>query len=127
LNFYHYIFGRQSYASFLSFFGSQISSINQVVDYLSQNSGQQDCLYVWGNYPQIYYLSGLKPSARYLTTFHLDQLSEHQYLIDQLKINQPKYIIVDNHQPLIPNLANFISRYYHLEATVDNFYLYRQL
>lgn len=126
-NFYQYLFGQKSYSDYVSFYNPKVTAVNNVSEFISDFPRENDFLYVWGNYPQIYYLSHLLPAARYITAFHVDQFKDYRYLIDQLKINRPGLIIVSKDAGPFDNLSQFISRYYILEKDIDQFLVYHQL
>ena len=126
-NFYQYLFGKKSFPDYVSYFSPDIPSITQVSQFVSQNSRPNDYLYLWGNYPQIYFQSHLRPASKYLTTFHIDQFKDHPYLIDQLKLTSPKFIIVSHQSEPFAELSQFINRHYYLQKDINNFLIYHQL
>ncbi|MFA6518043.1 MAG: hypothetical protein WCV93_00110 [Candidatus Shapirobacteria bacterium] len=114
-------------SDFTSYFDQNIPSISQASNFISENSNLNDLLYVWGNYPQIYFLSNRLPATKYITTFHVDQFNDYQYLINRLKINQPKFIVVAKATEPFPEFNQFINRYYYLEKNIGPLLIYHQL
>jgi len=115
--------------------------------------GSGDYLFVWGYRPEIYYLSGLLPASRFLSTQPLTGVpadvhyfgddyrslldpsvtaNARQQLAGDLEETQPKYIVdelgfFDNHLAILQyqELAEFMSEYKPLGAT-GRFFIYRR-
>lgn len=115
--------------------------------------GPGDYLFVWGYRPEIYYLSGLLPASRFLSTQPLTGVpadvhyfgddyrslldpsvtaSAREQLAGDLEETQPKYIVdeigfFNNHLAIVqyPELAEFMSEYKPLGAT-GRFFIYRR-
>ncbi len=115
--------------------------------------GPADYLFVWGYRPEIYYLSGLLPASRFLSTQPLTGVpadvhffgDDYRSLLDpsvtaaarrqlagDLEETQPKYIVdeigfFNNHLAILeyPELREFMSEYKPLGAT-GRFFIYRR-
>jgi 4-amino-4-deoxy-L-arabinose transferase-like glycosyltransferase len=115
--------------------------------------GSGDYLFVWGYRPEIYYLSGLLPASRFLSTQPLTGVpadvhyfgddfrslldpsvtaNARQQLAVDLEETQPKYIVdelgfFNNHLAILqyPELRDFMSEYKPLGAT-GRFFIYRR-
>lgn len=115
--------------------------------------GPGDYLFVWGYRPEIYYLSGLLPASRFISTQPLTGVpsdvhyfgddyrslldpsvtaSARQQLARDLEETQPKYVVdeigfFNNHLSILqyPELAEFMSEYKPLGAT-GRFFIYRR-
>ena len=85
-----------------------------------------DTIYVWANQPALYFLSGIKPASKYITAFHvLGSDSAKKDVIQDLRKNSPKYIIVDENGPVpFQALDSFIRSRYNLFAISENFRIY---
>jgi hypothetical protein len=104
----------------------------RVVDYLKRHPAPAEGVYVWGNEPLIYYLSGHRPPFRFVWNLPLiapwGLPGWRQELVRQLNTARPRYIIVarddevhglsgtwqDSAQALqsFPALANYIGNHY---------------
>jgi Dolichyl-phosphate-mannose-protein mannosyltransferase len=70
----------------------------RVVEYLKRHPAPEDGVYVWGNEPLIYYLSGHRPPVRFVWNLPLIASWRlpgwRQELVGQLRAVRPRYIIV---------------------------------
>ena len=85
-----------------------------------------DTVYVWANQPAIYFLSRVKPASKYITAFHvLGSDDAKKEVIQDLRKNSPKYIIIDEDGPLpFQKLDSFVRSRYNLFAISENFNIY---
>ncbi|TAM81930.1 MAG: hypothetical protein EPN47_11040 [Acidobacteria bacterium] len=111
----------------------------RVVDYLERHPAPADGVYVWGNEPLIYFLSGHRPPTRFVWNLPLIAPWRlpgwRRELLHQLNSARPRYIIVargdevhglsgthqDSAQVLrdFPALANYLHNFYkHCEDEV---------
>ncbi len=107
-------------------------AVLRVVDYLKRHPAPADGVYVWGNEPLIYYLSGHRPPARFVWNLPLIAPWRlpgwRQELVRRLTEVRPRYIIVarrdevhglsgtwqDSAQALrgFPALADYLRHFY---------------
>jgi hypothetical protein len=109
-----------------------LRDVLRVVDYLKRRPAPADGVYVWGNEPLIYYLSGHRPPVRFVWNLaliaHWRLPGWRRELVRQLTEARPRYIIVarrdeihglsgtwqDSAQALqdFPALANYLRDFY---------------
>jgi hypothetical protein len=107
-------------------------AVLRVVDYLKRHPAPADGVYVWGNEPLIYYLSGHRPPARFVWNLPLIAPWRlpgwRQELVRRLTEVRPRYIVVarrdevhglsgtwqDSAQALrgFPALADYLRHFY---------------
>jgi hypothetical protein len=111
-NYYSYSVGLKSKTAYQAFFGQNLNLTYQIADYLKTNSTFQDRLFVWGDEPYLYPLSGLLPASKYTVAYHVVDFKAYDSVIDELKINPPKFIIYYSmNQRPYPGLDNFLRFY----------------
>jgi Dolichyl-phosphate-mannose-protein mannosyltransferase len=128
---------RQNPARFYSSYNwpgaaEHLRDVLRVVRYLKRNPATAAGVYVWGNEPLIYYLSGYQPPTRFIWNLALIAPWRlpgwRQQLVSQLSESQPRFIIVarddevhdlsgttqDSAQTLqdFPALANYLRDFY---------------
>ena len=131
----------------------------RVVRWLQANTSNSDTIFIWGFEPFIYDISGRRPASRYIYNVpqrlawhrdpekrdHMLQLRDQarQSLIDDLKREQPKVIVVEHRDvfPVVthdsidsqgvlsqfPQLRTLIDTRYSLVTTLGDFDLYSRL
>ena len=139
-NFFKFIGGRTNFEEYAAGFGQQIPVNYAVSSYLNgcavyslgdscvnQRTQVGDSLYIFGNEPAIYFLSGLQPASKYITFFHVagteTSRKETGFAIAK---NEPKFILVQKPKPGdFPELEKIINSDYNLVAYYENFVIYQ--
>lgn len=114
------------------------------VDFVNQNTGQDDKIYVWGYDPLIYYLSGRKCVSRFVYNIPLLWKGENRELrkefMYEMNKSNPKLILVESGDPLyfisgynedskrllerFPEFREFISAKYIFRKSIDDYDFY---
>ena len=120
-NFYSYSLGKKSIADYQNSFGSQVSNIYKISNFIKSKTNQNDKIFVWGDEPYIYALSGRLPSSKYTVAYHVADFNGYQLTMDRIKIDLPKFIIYYqmSNRPF-PDLDLFINNYYYVAETIGN-------
>jgi hypothetical protein len=104
----------------------------RMVDYLKRHPAPAACVYVWGNEPLIYFLSGHRPPVRFVWNLPLIAPWRlpgwRQELVRRLNETRPRYIIVARHDEVhdlsgtwqdsaqalqsFPALADYLHNFY---------------
>lgn len=106
----------------------------KVIGLLKEKSESGDGLYVWGHYPLLYYLTGLRAPTRFVVSL---PFSSHGWalpewrteLIRDLRRAPPGYLAVsrrDSFQELFPELENSFFAKYTEVAEFPRFIVYRR-
>lgn len=118
----------------------------QVVDYVRAHTEPSDMIFVWGFEPMIYFLAERECASRYVYNHPLfvdiPNLSMRQEFVDELKSNQPVYILIaqddtnflatgqryDSQEAFerFDTFYNFVQAEYTQEKAMDYFVLYRR-
>jgi len=119
----------------------------EVAEYLRQNTGPHDTLFIWGYETLVYFLSERAPASRFVS--HQPLASRWQMpgwreeLLADLERNRPARILVLRRDAMpavtgstldsagllreFPELERFISRQYRLETEIEDFLVYGPL
>jgi 4-amino-4-deoxy-L-arabinose transferase-like glycosyltransferase len=126
-NYYSYLLGIKSVSQYTAFFGNRIDNNQQVSEFIKANSSPQDRIFVWGDEPYIYPLSGRLPSSRFIVAYHIVDFNMYSQTYEEIIINNPKYIVV---YPMsgrnFPQLFDLIENYYSPTFTSEDIVVYRQ-
>lgn len=86
----------------------------QVAKYLNERMAPSDQIYLWGTDSTIYNLTNKLPSGgKYIVSFHVHDLNKYDYVMENLRLTKPKYIIV------LPGSGEFSE----LRTMIDNEYV----
>jgi len=104
-----YSLGKENASTFQSFFDPNVPRDYELANYIKTNTSPNDSIYIWGNNPQIYKLSGKTPITRYVAAYHSTYfptgIEETRMAIENKK---PKLIIVIPNTPPFPaSLVNY--------------------
>ena len=120
-NFYSYSLGKKSITDYQNSFSSQVSNIYKISDFIKSNTNSNDKIFVWGDEPYIYALSGRLPTSKYTVAYHIVDFNGYQLTMDKIKVDLPKFIIYYqmSNRPF-PSLDTFINNYYYVAETIGN-------
>jgi len=93
-----------------------------IANYLRSHPRPPNRLYVWGNAPWIYYLSGYQPATRFLSAFYRPVVpGSGAGVLPGLQGNPPLYIVViEPANPPATGLASFLRARYRPVFQVEN-------
>lgn len=126
---------------------SHVSGVMRVTRYLRTNSVSSDGLFIWGTYPQIYFLTGSRPPTRFVSNLALVSPwappAWRDELMRDLEKSRPRFLVVarDDEIPALTyttwdsekyleafaDLAIFISDYYRPAFALRDFLVYQRL
>jgi hypothetical protein len=125
---------------------SQFDGQMHVIEYLRQNSGPQDGVYIWGTQALIYFRAHRNPPTRFVVNLDLTSLwtppSWRRELVRSLEAAPPKYIVVVRNdgerivpfnfpdsdvylRQRYPALLEFVTSYYQKVDDYQDFAIYR--
>ena|SRR3989339_61049 len=82
-------------------------------EYLNERLQEQEEIYLWSNDAAVYNLTNRLPAGgKYIVDFHVRDLKKHDYVMENLRIGKPKYIVVFPGTAEFPQLEEFLERYY---------------
>lgn len=121
-----------------------IGNTFQAVDYVKANTKESDYIYVWGFDPLVYYLSDRKCASRFIYNYPIywkeNNVSYRQEFINELKLNNPRLILVSSRDPLyylsgyhedskqildrFPDIKSYLESKYTYTAQIESFTIY---
>ena len=119
--------------SFIKNYKKRTSSIDQVVDFIKENSSSQDTIYIRRGDPIIYFLSERKSSSKYLsptflTNEHFKKIACRGHCdaeLDSIFFKKPKFIFTnspDNEKD--EYFLRLLNRDYFLKKSIGNYVVY---
>lgn len=122
-NFASFILNKESVVSYFAFFDSQTPIDYDIAQYINQNSGKNDKVFIWGNDGQVYKLLNKLPPGRFIVYYHI-QNSQSTLKETELAFykQNPKFVVVTNPKQFIP----FRFNNYRLKIIIGNSYIYER-
>lgn len=69
-------------------------------------------MFIWGNNPLLYALSGKNPVGRFTVAFHIDDFNAYEETIDAIEEKKPTYVVVMKDQTPLPGLREYLAGEY---------------
>ncbi|MFZ2199291.1 MAG: hypothetical protein WAV40_00690 [Microgenomates group bacterium] len=122
-----YVSGKISWNSYLSRFDNA-SRNYEIAKYLNERLTEKDQIFNWGTDCTIYNLTNRLPSGgKYIVSFHIRDLNKYDYVMDQLSVSNPKYVLIQPGSGDFPDLTSLLDHKYVLAKTIDNVFIYIRL
>lgn len=127
LSYYRNFYSFKGLSYFHNSFGGYVADVQQLSNYIKQNSHQSDSIFVWGDHPYIYALSDRLPPGRYTVAYHVLDFDGYHETMDSLQARLPKFIIYYpmNQRPF-PELDLFLDRYYSLDKKINSALVFKK-
>lgn len=115
-----FLTGEKHVEAYQAFFDPETPRDYDLVTFIKNHTTQSDQIFLWGDSPQIYYLTQKLPPGRYSVAYHIIEskggVDETQAVIDKTK---PKFIITLSEAPPIPfYLPSYVGKYSLKGATI---------
>lgn len=115
-----FLTGEKDVKEYQAFFDPETPRDYELATYIKNHTTSSDQIFLWGDSPQIYYLTQKLPPGRYSTAYHIIEheggVEETQAVIDK---TQPRFIITLSEAPSIPfYLPSYVGRYSLKGATI---------
>jgi len=92
---------------YLGQFNMPLLHDNYRVSMLLQRSPDSE-IFIWGDNPVLYALSGKNPVGRFTVAFHIDDFNAYDETITAIETKRPTYVIVMNNQTPLPGLEEYL-------------------
>jgi 4-amino-4-deoxy-L-arabinose transferase-like glycosyltransferase len=99
-----------SWETYRDRFDSKLADNYQVAKILLRSPDPE--IFIWGNNPLLYAVTGKNPVGRFTVAFHIDDFKAYQETIDAIKERKPTYIVVMKEQPPLPGLTDYLMTEY---------------
>lgn len=126
-HFVQYATGRMSkQAYFETFDGARRNYL--LATFLNERMGEDDGLYIWGSDSAVYNLTGKLPAGgKYIVNFHVHDLKQHDYVMANLLVSKPKYIVVLPETTDFPELFELLINDYVEVTEVEGARVYMRM
>lgn len=91
-------------------FNSVLRDNYQVAKVLRRSPDQE--IFIWGNNPLLYALSGKNPVGRFTVAFHIDDFNAYGETIDAIEAKKPTFVVVMKEQTPLPGLREYLNAEY---------------
>ncbi len=123
-NFFFFMLNHKSVTEYRAFFDKNTPRDYALAQYINTHATNKDTVFIWGNNPQIYTLTGKLPPGRFTVTYHMtasnETMEETRRVLAKTK---PHFIIMLPQKATIPfSLDNYNPRY-----TIYNGVIYERL
>ncbi len=99
-----------------------------VAQFLTMSTQKDDKVFVWGDTaPIIYSLARRLPGIKYVAAYHINDYSSKSKLLNQLKVNPPKFIVIPPNSESFPELKSFVRNKYVMIYGKDDFEIWHLL
>lgn len=100
----------------------------ETAKYLNERLTSEDEIFVWGSDSTIYNLTNKLPSGgKYIVSFHVHDLKQYDYTIENLEKTKPLYIVVLPNAGDFPELTTMIDHKYVLAKEIRGILIYMRL
>lgn len=108
-NFVSFLMNNQSVNSYQKFFDQSTPRDYKITNYINLYAKPKDNIFIWGNNPQVYYLTNKLPPGKYTVTYHITNYKDGNNNTKKgLDANQPKFIVImPNVSPYPFSLSNY--------------------
>jgi len=122
-NFFSFIKGDKTASKYAGFFDRRTPIDYQLADYISQQTRDEDNIYVWGNNAQLYKLTNKMPPGKYTVAYHVSSYKDGiSNTYDGLIKNKPRLIIImPNSKPFPFSLLGYLPK-----ATISDVIVYER-
>lgn len=131
LNYYQNFFGwitkQISSERYFAYFDNQAATNYQVAKTLKNNSSVDDRIFIWGDQPMIFALSGRLPATKYTAKYHIETFGAADATWQSLRSSPPKYILTYTDISVPNSLEAILHANYLLEQTINNTEIWRRL
>jgi len=122
-----YVTGKISWTTYLNRFDNATRNY-KIASYLNERMTEKDQIFNWGTDATIYNLTNRLPSGgKYIVSFHIRDLNKYEYVMEQLEINKPKYILIQPGSGEFLALTALLDHQYALAKVIDDVEIYIRL
>jgi hypothetical protein len=107
-------------------FDGNVNRNYKIAQYLRQTTAYKDHVFVWGDSPPIYALSNRLPTIKYVATYHINDFSSQEEVINQLKSKPPDFIVILPGSPQFDALWQYANTNYIQVNKIDGAYIWKR-
>lgn len=100
----------------------------EIARYLNERLDKEDQIYVWGTDPTIYNLTHRLPTGgKYIVSFHVHDLKKYDYVMENIRRNEPKAIVVLSGSGKFDELMSYLEYHYVQTTEVEGNQIYLRM
>lgn len=127
-NFAAFAGGQKTQVEYFESFDRSVPRLYKLAEILASRTDRGERVFVWGTRPEIYALSRRLPPTRFVTSFHIGDLSAEAEVLQDLRKNPPRYIIVLREEKrAFPGFFEFLNQNYIFVETVQGADIYKRI
>lgn len=124
-NFWQYSTGLISKQEYFERFDN-VKRNYEIGKYLNERLHEGEEIFVWGSDPTIYNLTNRLPTGgKYIVSFHVHDLKKHDYVMENLLKNKPKYVVWLTGATKFEDLKLWLEQNYYPVQITDDYTIYR--
>lgn len=85
---------KQDKNSYFNYFSDKTKRNYNIAKFLLESSSKEDRVFVWGDSPTIYTLSGRLPHIKYVADYHIKDFSDADYILESINEKMPLFVII---------------------------------
>lgn len=106
-------------------FDKNVNRNYKISDFIEKSTRYNDKVFVWGDGPPIYALSRRLPPGKYVATYHINDFSSKEEVINILSSQKPLMIVTLPGAPDFPELRPFLQENYILINSIEGAEIWR--
>jgi hypothetical protein len=120
--------GQINKEEYLKTFGDGVPDTYAISEFVASSTKPDDPVFVWGSdSSNIYALARRLPPLRYVATYHINDFSSHNEVIEQLMHKPPELVVVLPESESFPELQLFLRDKYGLAETINGTTIWKYL
>lgn len=125
--YYQYVAGKIGWNEYLARFDNAPRNYS-VAKYLNERLTPEKGIFVWGTDCTIYNLTNRLPTGgKYIVSFHIHDLKKYDYVMENLMISKPEYMVILPGSGDFPELMDLIEHKYILATEIGDTKIYLKL
>lgn len=126
-NFLTWTLKRETTEQYFSYFGNQVNRTYKVAKYLKLLTRPEDRIFIWGDEPSIYALSGRLPAGRYTAAYHVVDFNGYDETVSAIRNRKPPIVIIFSGESRpFPQLFSELSSRYIPTTIIDDATIYQR-
>lgn len=118
LNFAHWVSGLKTREEYYAWFNPQVNNNYAISQIVKAGTREGDRIFVWGDEPMIYAMTGRMPPGKYTVKYHVKDFQGEEETLKSLYEQKPKFIVSFGQDDELPGLPELLSDNYQLVQSV---------
>ncbi len=117
--FVQYASGKMKHEEYLKTFGGNVPEQYELAKFIASSTKPTDPVFIWGgDSSNIYALSKRLPPIKYVATYHINDFSSREEVIQELNSKTPVLIVIQENSDAFADLQLFVRQRYGLAERV---------